>query len=160
MIAFHIFIGERSLDHLRTWQLLALTSKWKTFLLFWNLFLAYREINIAHICYMVTSLVSLQQVNVKKSEKSMKIVNIEGVNLHIFWKTWGNTIKFSGKTWLIIISKVTKKQGFTFSLENKFLEKIWPHREGSNWFSLAFFRVKQCADTIKNDEEIRETFLS
>ena len=36
------------------------------------------------ICYMLTSLLSLQQGNVKKSEKSMKIVNIEGENLHIF----------------------------------------------------------------------------
>ena len=30
------------------------------------------------------SLVSLQQGNVKKSEKSMEIVNIHGENLHIF----------------------------------------------------------------------------
>ena len=36
-----------------------------------------------HLLY-VTSLVSLQQANVKKFEKSMKIVNIEGENLHIF----------------------------------------------------------------------------
>ena len=36
------------------------------------------------ICFMLTSLVSLQQGNVKKSEKSMKIVNIHRENLHIF----------------------------------------------------------------------------
>ena len=36
------------------------------------------------ICCMLTSLVSLQQENVKKSEKLMKIVNIEEENLHIF----------------------------------------------------------------------------
>ena len=35
------------------------------------------------ICYMMTPLVSLQQGNVKKSKKSMKIVNIEVENLHI-----------------------------------------------------------------------------
>ena len=32
----------------------------------------------------MTSLVSLQQGNVKKSKKLMKIVNIEEENLHIF----------------------------------------------------------------------------
>ena len=36
------------------------------------------------MCYMLTSLVSLQQGEVKKSEKSMKIVNIEGKIVHIF----------------------------------------------------------------------------
>ena len=33
------------------------------------------------ICYMLTSLVYLQQGNVKKSENLMKIVNIEGEDL-------------------------------------------------------------------------------
>ena len=32
-------------------------------------------------------------------------------------------MRFSGKMWLAIILKVTKQQGFTLSLENKFLEK-------------------------------------
>ena len=36
------------------------------------------------ICYMLMSLVSLQQGKVKKSENPMKIVNIEGENLYIF----------------------------------------------------------------------------
>ena len=35
----------------------------------------------------LASLVSLQQGNVKKSEKLMKIVNIEGENVHIFEMT-------------------------------------------------------------------------
>ena len=35
-------------------------------------------------CYMLASLVSLQQVNVKKSEKLIKMVDIEEENLHIF----------------------------------------------------------------------------
>ena len=34
------------------------------------------------------SLVSLQQENVNKIDKSMKVVNSEGKNLHIFWTTW------------------------------------------------------------------------
>ena len=67
---------------------------------------------------MVMSLVSLQQGNVKKSEKSMKIVTTRAI-----------AMKFSGKTWLIIILKVTKKKGFTLSLENKYMEKT---QEGSN----------------------------
>ena len=36
------------------------------------------------ICYMLMSLVSLQQGKVTKSENPMKIVNIEGENLYIF----------------------------------------------------------------------------
>ena len=44
------------------------------------------------------SLVSLQQGNVKKYKKSLKIVNIEGENLHIFGSTSGISMKFSGKT--------------------------------------------------------------
>ena len=57
----------------------------------------------------------------KKSKKLMKIVNIEGENLHIFWTTWGISIKLSGKMWLMIMLKVTKNKGFTLSLED--LEK-------------------------------------
>ena len=65
------------------------------------------------------SLVSLQQGNVKKSEKAMKIVTTRAI-----------AMKFSGKTWLMIILKVTKKKkGFTLSLENKYMEKT---QEGSN----------------------------
>ena len=65
---------------------------------------------------MLTSLVSLQQRNVKKSAKLTKIVNIKEENLHIFWMTWGISMIFSGKIWLMIILKVTKMQGFTLSL--------------------------------------------
>ena len=58
---------------------------------------------------MPTSLVSLQHGNVKKSENSMKIVNIEGEKLHIFGTTQGISMKFSGKIFLMIILKITKK---------------------------------------------------
>ena len=47
----------------------------------------------------------------------MKIVNIDGENLHIFL--------MKGKMCLMIILKVTKKQDFTLSLEDTVLEK--PH---------------------------------
>ena len=45
-------------------------------------------------------------------------------DLHFFWKTWEILTKFSGKMWLMAILKVTKNQGFTFSLEDTFLEKL------------------------------------
>ena len=65
------------------------------------------------ICYMLT--IFLQQRNVKKSEKSMEVVNTVGENLHIFWKN-------SGKMQLMIMLKFTKKM--TLSLQkNTFLEK-------------------------------------
>ena len=37
---------------------------------------------------------------VKNTEKSMKRVNFDGENLHIFWTTWGTSMKFSGRKWL------------------------------------------------------------
>ena len=67
---------------------------------------------------MLQSLSYLQQGNVKKR---MKIV-IDKEYVHIFQTTWENSIKF-----LMIVPKVTKKQGFTLSLENTDLEK--PHGE-------------------------------
>ena len=51
-------------------------------------------------CYMLTSLVSLQQGNIKQSEKLMKIVNTEEENFHIFWTSWGISMKLSAKMWL------------------------------------------------------------
>ena len=35
--------------------------------------------------------------NPKNPEKLMKVANIEREFVHIFWTTWGNSIKFSGK---------------------------------------------------------------
>ena len=37
----------------------------------------------------------------EKTQKSMKIVNTEGQNVHIFCTTWRIAIKFSEMTWLI-----------------------------------------------------------
>ena len=67
---------------------------------------------------MLTSLVSLQQGNVKKSEKLREIANTEEENLHIFWTSWG-----IGKNVTYDNSKCHKKQGLTFSFKNTFLEK-------------------------------------
>ena len=60
----------------------------------------------------------------KNPKKSLQIVNIEGENLRIFWTTWGFSMKFSGNICLMIILKATENQGFTFSLENTFLENV------------------------------------
>ena len=49
---------------------------------------------------------------------------------HIFWTTWGNSMKFSGKMCIKITLKVTKNQSFTLSLEDTIFEK--PQRM-SNW---------------------------
>ena len=52
----------------------------------------------------------------------MKTVKIEEEDLHIFWTTWGISMKLSGKVWLL---KKLKKQGFSLSLENTYLEKAF-----------------------------------
>ena len=94
---------------------------------------------------MLTSLISLQKANVRKTEeKSLEIVNIEGENLHIFWTTWRISIKFSEKMRLMIRLKVTKNQGFTLPLENTFLEKSQGEKNPS------FFRVKGALATLRN----------
>ena len=60
---------------------------------------------------MLTSLDCLQQGNVKKSKKFMKIVKIDEENLQIFQTTRGISMKFSGKMCLMIILKIKKKSG-------------------------------------------------
>ena len=54
--------------------------------------------------------------NPKNRDKLTKIANTDKEILHIFWTTWGNSMKFSGKICFKIILKVTKNQGFTLSL--------------------------------------------
>ena len=60
----------------------------------------------------------------------MKLANSDREFLHIYWTTWENSMKFSGKMCLKVILKVTKIQGFTFSSEVTFFEKP---QGGSNW---------------------------
>ena len=50
--------------------------------------------------------------------KLMKITNNDREIPHIFWKTCGTSMKFSGKMLLMIVLKVTKSLGFTLSLED------------------------------------------
>ena len=70
---------------------------------------------------MLTSLVSLQQENVKKSKKSMKIINIVGENFHIFWMTWGFSMKSWGKIWLMITLRFTKIGFHSVSRKDTFI---------------------------------------
>ena len=53
----------------------------------------------------------------------MKIANIDWEILHIFWTTWGISMKFSGKMWPMIKFTVTKNQPFTLFLEDTFFGK-------------------------------------
>ena len=88
------------------------------------------ERNVEIICFMLTTLVSLEKGNVKNSEKLMKIVNIEGENLHIFRTTWGSSMKFSGKMRFIIILKV-RNSSVSPSLHKT---RFWKNsHRGSNW---------------------------
>ena len=52
----------------------------------------------------------------------MKIANIDMKFIHIFWTTWGNSMKFSGKICFKMSLKVTKDQSFALSLEDTFFE--------------------------------------
>ena len=63
--------------------------------------------------------------------KSMKIANIHREIIHIFWTTWGISMKSSVKMWLMIILKVIKNQGFTLALEDK--KKKKPKKWESVW---------------------------
>ena len=75
-----------------------------------NLFkLGWGKKNANIICYMLTSLVYLEQANIKKP-KLMKIVHIDAENLHIFQTTWRISMEFSRKMFLIVL-KFAKKQG-------------------------------------------------
>ena len=67
------------------------------------------------------------------------MANNDRESLHIFWTTWGISMKFSGKMWLLMILKVTKNQALTHSLEKR---QRGGGGGGSNWPSCSLFRVK------------------
>ena len=82
----------------------------------------------------MTSLVPLQQVNLDKSKKLMKILHIEGdessyLQIVLYFlddmrsinKIFMKHVAYDNM--LMITLKFTKKQGFNLSLENTFLEK-------------------------------------
>ena len=59
----------------------------------------------------------------KKKKKMMKIVHIGKESLQIFLATLGILTKFPGKMSLMILLKVSERQGFALSLENSVLIK-------------------------------------
>ena len=76
----------------------------------------------------------------------MEIANIDKEILHDFWTTWGISMKFSGKMWLLIKLKVTKNQGPTLSLQDTFFEKPTKGGQGSNyqavlWLMFLIFQI-------------------
>ena len=80
----------------------------------------------------------MQQGKLKKSGKLMKIADIEEKNPSYFLNDLKN---FNGKMWIMIMLKITKKQGFVLSLESRLLEKP----QGVSKWLPSVFRIKlQC----------------
>ena len=67
----------------------------------------------------------------------MKIVNIDGESLHIYWTTWGILMKSSREIWPMIILKITKKPGLHPLSRRCIFGKTtgggWGGGAGSNW---------------------------
>ena len=60
----------------------------------------------------------------------MKIVNVEGENLHIFWTVWRISMPFTVKMWLMIILKNHKNPGLRPFLKTYILGKNTGGRGG------------------------------
>ena len=58
-----------------------------------------------------------------KNWKIDEKLKIDKENLNIFWTTWGISMTFLGKMWLMIILKVIKKKDFNLPVENTFVKK-------------------------------------
>ena len=50
----------------------------------------------------------------------MKIVNIDGENVHVFWTAWEISMASTRKMWLTLILKVTTRQCFNTAQKMKF----------------------------------------
>ena len=88
----------------------------------------------------------------------MKIAFIAREILHVFWTSWGISMKFSGKMWLMIILKVTKNKGITLSLEDTFFEKPQCRGPVVKLTSPSRFRVKILAETFFWQQVKMESF--
>ena len=88
--------------------------------------------------------------NPKNGRKLMKITYIDSEILHIFWTTWGNSIKLSGKMCFKIILKVRKNQSFSLSVEDTILKK--PQGEGGQIdpppFPVAVLGLSSCPEVF------------
>ena len=60
-----------------------------------------------------------------------KIANIDREILRNFWTTWGISMKISRNMWLMIILKITKRQGLGPHYTRYFFWKTT--KKGSNW---------------------------
>ena len=71
-------------------------------------------------------------------------------------------MNFSGKMWLIIIAKVCKSQGFTLSLEGKFLKRLQGGGGGRGQTDRPrLFRVKKSVpSSVFNELELTQILLS
>ena len=90
---------------------------------------------------MLTPSVTFQQRTRKCQENPIKIVNIVEGNIHLSWKTWGISIKFSGKIWFMIGKMEWRGVGGDLK------------KEGSKWRPSPF-GVKVFAFTI-NDVSVK-----
>ena len=99
---------------------------------------------------MLTSLISLQQRNVKKPEKLMKTVNIDGENLYIFWTTWDISMKFSGKMWLMVILKVAKRQTLPPLYKIHFWKNHWWVNLTPSLFRFNDYQLGNCNQSKTN----------
>ena len=81
-----------------------------------NLFkVCWRSKNADINCYKLGSLVFCNKVMLKSPKtwgKLWKIANIDREFLHIFWTTWKNSKKYSGKMCFKIVLKFTTKTGW------------------------------------------------
>ena len=68
----------------------------------------------------------------------MKIANIDKERIHMFWTTWAISIKLSGETWLMLLSKVTRKLG----LHPLFGRYIFQISTGESNWPIAFLGLK------------------
>ena len=72
----------------------------------------------------------------------IKIVNIEGENVHIFWMTWGISMNFSGKMWVMNDNiKSHKKIGFTLFQKDTFFGKATGGAQSTELLSFWVFWV-------------------
>ena len=69
----------------------------------------------------------------------MKIVNIEGQNLHIIWTTWGISMNFSGNMWLMIMLKVNRKLPMMYKIISRYCNAFQVNPELQETFQSNLF---------------------
>ena len=84
----------------------------------------------------------------------MKKANIDRDILHIFSTTWGISVKFSGKVWLMMILKATKKPEFHY-LFRRYI--FWKNTRWGRGFKLnppvVLVLIEKCKKLIKRENK-------